>query len=115
MPDQTRQDVSAIRRMAHHLTRIRQETTAIRQLWRACTWLVAEARQARCPEDVTRAVLGLVEHLRQGQPLPQVLHEAGRKIEEAPIPDVPDLPCMPRRKRRTRRVGTSTQRGRRAA
>jgi len=77
-----RRDRAAANRHAHHQQRLAAATTDRGRLRAALDWLTALAIRAGREVDVTRAVLGLVRTLRDGQPLPpRPLPPAG-----APLP-----------------------------
>ncbi len=84
MKKTTRRQTSAVRRALHHLGKMRRAASDVHRLWKACQWLVAEARKADRVGDVTRAVLGLVGHVRESLPLPDALHQAAVSVVQPP-------------------------------
>jgi hypothetical protein len=109
----TRSETSAARRLANGLAQLRAQTTDGGRLWKACAWLVAEARAVRRLPDMTVGVLGLVAYLRGRLPLPQELLDAGTDLEQAEATESPAHGAPRRRARgqssasRSRLLGTT--------
>lgn len=74
----TRRDAAATRRARHHRQQIQDAGTAAGRFWKACSYLIAEARHAGELDQATRAVLALVGRIQQRLPLTDAPHEATR-------------------------------------
>lgn len=62
----TRANVRAKRQRVFHETRIDEAATPKQKLWRACSWLVAEAWRRNRIDNATETVLTAVHELREG-------------------------------------------------
>jgi len=76
-------EVSTANREQHHLDRIRAQVTARGRFWRVCAWVIAEAVRDDDVDRVSQHLLGLVELLRTGKPLPRELHKTGATLARA--------------------------------
>lgn len=66
----TRREAAAAHRRAKHSALVGSATTATARLWRACNWLIAEAKHhGRLTETLT-VIHYLIDLLRDGKPLP---------------------------------------------
>lgn len=65
----TRREASDVRRAAKHRSLVDAATTSTGRLWRACLWLIAEAKHRHKLAEATTIVLHLIEQIRAGEPL----------------------------------------------
>jgi hypothetical protein len=61
-----RKAAALARSKAHNEAALAQATTLDGKLWRACAWLVSEARRADRVADTTRFLLDVIEQIRTG-------------------------------------------------
>lgn len=61
---------AAAHRLAKHRGLVGSATTATGRLWRACNWLIAEAKAHGQITEVLAIILDLITRLRAGERLP---------------------------------------------